>query len=151
MELRDILLVFHIAAAGVWLGANVMQAIVPSMAARQSPQAVAGWYRVAGRLSARLYMPVGILIVITGIWMVLDSEVYSFGSVFVSIGFGMIIVGVILGKLVFEPGSERAAQAVESGDEGAVKAAAGRIAAFGTVDTLLFLFTIFAMVLRLGV
>jgi hypothetical protein len=52
---------------------------------------------------------------------------------------------------VFDPGSEQAAQAIEAGDEPRIKAAKGRIATFGTVDTLLLVFTITAMVLRLGV
>ncbi len=151
MELRDILLVLHIAAAGTWFGANIIQAVVPSMAAKQGPLVAAGWYRVAGRLSSRLYMPVAILLLFTGIWLVLDSEVFSFASTFVTIGFAVIVIGALLGKFVFEPGSERAAQAVESGDEGAIKAAAGRAATFGTIDTLLILFAITAMVLKLGV
>ena len=150
MELRDILLVLHIAGAGTWLGANIIQAIAPSMAAKHGAQAAAGWYRVAGSLSTRLYMPASIVILATGIWMVLISDAYSFGSLFVTIGFGMVVIGGLLGKFVFEPGSEEAAQAVESGDKGRIRSAAGRIAAFGTVDTLLLLFTITAMVLRLG-
>jgi len=151
MELREILLVLHIAAAGTWFGANIIQAVVPSMAARQSPQVAAGWYRVAGRLSSRLYMPVAILLLFTGIWLVLDSDVFSFASTFVTIGFAVIVIGALLGKFVFEPGSERAAQAIEGGDQGAIKAAAGRVATFGTIDTLLVLFAITAMVLKLGV
>jgi hypothetical protein len=39
---------------------------------------------------------------------------------------------------------------VESGDKGAIKSAAGRLAAFGTADTLLLLFAITVMVLKLG-
>jgi uncharacterized membrane protein len=150
MELRDILLVLHIAGAGTWLGANIVQAVVPSMAARQGPQAAAGWYRVAGALSRRLYMPASILILVTGIWMVVENDDYGFGSGFVSVGFGMIIIGALLGIFVFEPGSERAAQAIDSGDRVAIRASTARIAAFGTADTLLLLFTITAMVLRLG-
>ncbi|MGH8870580.1 MAG: hypothetical protein ACRDWS_01205 [Acidimicrobiia bacterium] len=150
MELKEILLVLHIAGAGTWLGANIVQAVAPSMTAKQSPQAAAGWYRVAARLPTRVYIPAAVLILATGIWMVLDSEAYSFGNLFVNIGFGMIIIGALLGSLVFGPGSERAAQAVESGDKGAIRTASGRIAAFGTLDTLLLLFTITAMVLRLG-
>jgi len=150
MELREILLVLHIAAAGIWLGANVVQGLVPSLAARQSPQAVAGWYRVTADLSTKLYMPVGILLAATGIWLVLENDSFSFSSVFVSIGFATIIVGALLGKFVFETGAERAALAVESGEKGAIKSAAGRLAAFGTVDTLLVLFTIVAMVIKLG-
>lgn len=150
MELRDILLVLHIAGAGTWLGANIIQAIAPSMTAKQGPAVVAGWYRVSEGLGTRLYMPAAILILATGIWMVLVDDAYSFGSTFVTIGLGMIVVGTLLGILVFTPVSERAAQAVESGDQSATKSASGRLAAFGIVDTLLLLFTITAMVLRLG-
>jgi hypothetical protein len=150
LELRDILLVLHIAAAGTWIGANVVQAVAPSMAAKQGPQTAAGWYRIAGGLSTRLYMPVAILLLATGIWMVLISEQFSFGSVFVSIGFAAIVIGALLGKFVFEPGSEKAAAAIESGDAVAMKATAGRIAGFGVLDTLIILFTITAMVISLG-
>jgi len=150
MDLRDIMLVLHIAAAGSWLGANLIQAVVPTMAAKQGAGTAAGWYRIAGQLSSRFYAPVAILILITGSVLVLQDERYGFGTLFVTFGFGMIIIGALIGKFILEPGSERAARAVESGDQGMIKAAVGRLATFGTVDTLLVLFTITAMVLRLG-
>jgi hypothetical protein len=150
MELRDILLILHIAGAGAWLGANIVQALAPPLAAKQGPAAQAGWYRIAAKLSSRLYMPAAILILITGIWMVLLNDAYGFGTLFVTIGFGMIIVGAILGILVFDRGSEQAATAIEGGDQGAIRSATGRLAGFGVLDTLLLLFTITAMVLRLG-
>jgi hypothetical protein len=148
MELRDIMLVIHIASAGVWLGANVIQAVVPGLATRHGLEVVAGWYRVAGQLSKKLYMPASILILVTGIVMVLQDDSFGFGSLFVTIGFGMIVIGALLGIFVFDPGSEAVAEAVESGDRSRIKAATARIATFGTVDTLLLLFTMTAMVLR---
>ena len=149
MELRDIMLVLHIAGAGAWLGGNVLQAMVPGMAARQSVEAAAGWYRVAAELSKRLYMPAAILVLVTGIVLVLQDDSYSFGSLFVTIGFAMIVIGALFGIFIFDPGSKAAAEAVESGQESRVKAAVKRLATFGTIDTLLLLFTITAMVLRL--
>jgi len=150
MELRDILLVIHIACAGAWFGANVLQAVVPGMVAKQSVAAAAGWYRVAGGLSKKLYMPVSILILATGTWMVLLDDSVSFGSVFVTVGFAMIVIGALLGILVFDKGSEKAAQAIESGDKARVKKAVGRIARYGTIDTLLLLVTMTFMVLRVN-
>ncbi len=150
MELRDILLVLHIAAAGTWLGANMVQAVAPSMTAKQGPAAAAGWFRVAAGLSTRLYMPAAIVLLATGIWMVLLTDAYGFGTVFVTIGFAMIVVGTLLGIFVFERGSLRAADAIDAGDEMAAKASRGRLAGFGILDTVLLLFTITAMVLRLG-
>jgi hypothetical protein len=82
--------------------------------------------------------------------MVLLVDAYGFGTLFVTIGFVMIVVGALLGIFVFDRGSERAADAIEAGDEAASRSATGRLAAFGILDTVLLLFTITAMVLRLG-
>lgn len=146
MDWAHILLIIHIAAAGAWLGGNLVQAVVPPLAARHGVAVAAGWYRVTAALSARFYMPAAILIVLTGVIMVALKDDYGFSATFVSIGFAMVIVGALLGKFVFEPGGEAAAEAVESGDQSRIRAATGRLAAFGTVDTLLLLFTFTAMV-----
>lgn len=149
MELRDVLLVLHIAGAGTWFGANIVQAVVPSMAMKQAGPAASGWYRIAGRLSTVLYMPAAILILLTGIFLVLQSEIYGFGSLFVSIGFVTIVIGALLGIFVFGPVSAKAADAIDAGDAEGTKAATGRLAAFGIIDTLLVLTTITVMVLKL--
>lgn len=150
MTYREILLTLHIAGAGTWLGANIVQAVVPPLAARQGVAALAGWYRTSSALSGRLYVPAAIVILLTGVLMVLDSEAYGFGELFVTIGFGMIVVGALLGQFVFGPGGEDAAKAIESEDQAAIRSAVGRVTRFGLIDTLLLLFTITAMVLRLG-
>lgn len=149
MTYREILLVLHIAGAGTWLGANVVQAVVPPVAARSGVAVLAGWYRISSVMARRLYMPAAILILITGVLLVLENDAYGFGSVFVTIGFGMIIVGAALGILVFGPGGDAAAEAVESGDQSTIRTAVARITRWGLIDTLLLLFTITAMVLRL--
>lgn len=148
MTFRDVLLVLHIAGAGTWLGANVVQAVVPGAVARAGTDALAAWYRTTSRLSARLYIPAALLILITGVLLVLRSDEYGFASNFVTVGFAMIFVGAVLGRLVFEPGGEATASAVESGKGDEVRSAAGRLAGFGVLDTLLLLFTITVMVLR---
>lgn len=148
MGLREILLTFHIAGAGIWLGSNVVQAVVPRMVARHGSEAAAGWYRVAARLGNRVYVPASIVILITGIFLVVGADEYGFGTRFVTVGFTMIVLGAVLGVLVFEKGSERAAEAIESGDQGRVRSAISRLAAFGALDTLLLLLTIVAMVTR---
>ncbi|HJS71489.1 MAG TPA: DUF2269 family protein [Acidimicrobiia bacterium] len=149
MTYRDILLVLHIAGAGTWLGANVVQAVVPPAAARAGEATLAGWYRITGAMSKTLYMPAAILILITGILLVVESDAYGFGSLFVTIGFGMIVVGAILGITVFGPGGEAAAEAVETGDQPVIRTAVARLTRWGVIDTLLLLFTITVMVLRL--
>ena len=147
MDLNSALLIVHIAAAGTWLGANLVQAVVPSMMAKQGMEATAGWYRVSAGFN-RLYMPAGILLLATGVWLVLQIDAYGFGTRFVTVGFVMIVLGVVLGIAVFAPGGEAAAEAIESGDQSRIKKATAKLATWGTVDTLLLLFTIGAMVTR---
>lgn len=148
MTLSELLLIVHIAGAGVWLGANVLQAVVPRMAAKQGDEAVAGWYRVAAKLGNRVYVPASVLILITGILLVVQIDAYGFGTRFVTVGFAMIVIGAVLGVVVFEKTSNLAADAIEARDEGVVRAAVTKLAGFGALDTALLLLTITAMVTR---
>ena len=150
MDLREFMLLLHIAGAGTWLGANVVQMIAPPLAAAHGPEVAAGWMRMGAGFARRLYMPVGILVLITGVVLVLISDgAYTFGSLFVTIGLAVVIIGGLLGGLVFGPGAEKAGAAIESGDQSTIAAVTGRLARFGALDTLLLLFAIMVMILRL--
>jgi hypothetical protein len=150
MEWRDITLFLHISGAGIWLGANVIQAIAPRLATAQGREVAAGWMRIGALLGTRLYMPVGLLVLASGIVLVLLSDgAYSFGSLFVTIGMAVVVIGALLGSFVFAPGGERAAEAIEAGDQSSIAAATGRLARFGILDTFLLLFVFMVMILRL--
>lgn len=140
----------HIAAAGAWLGANFVQIAGQRMMAARGSEVLAGWYRFTGNLSRPIYIPAGVLIVVTGVSMVLITDSYSFSDTFVIIGFLVVVTGAVLGNVVFEPNSERAASAAESGDRPGLRAAATKLATFGSIDTALILLAITVMVLRLG-
>jgi len=150
VDFRDILLVLHIAGAGTWLGANIVHAVAPPLAARQGSAALAGWHRISTGLNSRLYIPASITILVTGILLVLQSNAYGFDSLFVGIGMGMIVVSSVLGIVVFGPGGERAAEAIDSGDDERARSETARLTGFGVLDTLLLLFTMIVMVLRWG-
>lgn len=149
MEVREVMVWVHIASAGSWLGANVVQMAVPRMAMAQGTATAAGWFRITAGLARKLYMPVSILLLASGVGLVLNSPVYTFGHLFVTIGFAVIIIAAVLGAVVFGPGAERAARAIESGDQTAIKAAIGRLAGFGALDTALILVAMMVMILRL--
>lgn len=148
--MRNALLIVHIAAAGAWLGANIVQIAGQRMMAARPPEARAAWYRVTGDLAGPVYIPAGVLLVVTGSWMVLTIDAYSFADAFVIIGLAVVVVGAILGNSVFSPRSEAAADALEAGDNSRLRDATSKLAIFGLLDTLLVLFAITVMVLRLG-
>jgi sugar phosphate permease len=145
----DILLVIHIAAAGAWFGANVLQAIVPGLLGAVTP-AAASWFRTTEKLSRRFYIPVGVTVLVTGILLVVNSEAYGFDSVFVSIGFVAVIIGAVLGSTVFGPKSLAIADAIDVGDTDNANKLRGTVGSFGILDTMVVLFTIYAMVAKLG-
>ena len=148
MDLNQILLWIHIAAAGIWLGAGLMQSVAPPAIAGHGNQALAGWFRASTTFGRRIYMPVSILVLVTGVWMVLRIEAYGFGTRFVTVGFAAVIISVLLGLRVLTPAAEKAADAIDSGDEAGVKSATKRMSTWGTVDLLILLLTMLVMVIR---
>ena len=150
--MRTTLLFIHILAAGTWFGTNVVQiAINPRI--RTYPAAVGTWWlRRVVRFGTRIYSPVAVLLLITGVFLVLDeSSAYEFSDAFVSIGFAMVIVGAGLGILVFGPRGEKAAAAIESGDDAEAAKQTTTILRFGFLDMGLLTVTILAMVAKWGV
>ena len=149
MEFRDFLLFLHIAGAGSWLGANVVQMLVPRLALIDGDATAAGWMRITGDLSKRLYIPAGVTVLLTGVLLVLVSDgAFTFADRFVGVGFAVGIIGAILGPVVFAPGAEKAAQAIESGDKAETVATTSRLARWGAVDTALVLLAIAVMIMR---
>jgi hypothetical protein len=147
--LRTTLLVIHILAAAAWFGANVTQAVVTPHFVRAGGEPAARWWRATVQMGRVLYMPAGIIVLVTGVFLV-TSGPYSFADLFVSIGFLAVIVGVVLGIVVFGPRGRRAAELHESGDSAAAVPVERSIAGFGALDTVVVAVTILAMVAKWG-
>jgi hypothetical protein len=145
------LLFIHILAAGTWLGANVTQLVVNPMMQKSGGAPAAAWMRQTVRMGRVIYTPAAIVLLITGIWMVIRESVYDFEQFFVAVGVLMVIVGGVLGMKVFGPGGTESAGLHESGDEAGAVAVNSRLGMWSLVDTAALLFTIYAMVKRLGI
>lgn len=148
MELREIMLILHIIGAGTWLGANMVQFAVSRPASLEGPKVAAAWSRMAANMGTKLYMPAGLLVLLSGVVLVVDSDVYTFGSRFVTIGMAAVIIGAVLGPTVFGPGGHKHAEAVEAGDEATARRIGSRITRFALLDTLVVILAIVVMVLR---
>ncbi len=82
--------------------------------------------------------------------MVLRDSLYEFEQTFVAIGILMVILGSLLGMRIYAPGGREAADLHEAGEVVAAGKAHKRLAMFGAIETVLLIFTIWAMVTRLG-
>lgn len=145
------LLFLHVLAGAVWLGATVLEVVAGrSMMGRDLASKVS-WTELEERLGLRLSMPSAIVVLLTGIGMVLHSDVYGFATPFVAIGLTAVILLSVLGAAVFEPRAAVALAAYRSGDEAAGDGALSGVAPLGYVDLAIFAVTFAAMVWRWGV
>ncbi|MBT8197370.1 MAG: hypothetical protein KJP12_04225 [Acidimicrobiia bacterium] len=150
--MRTTLLIIHILAAGTWIGANVTQlALERRMSADGGPTA-ATWQRSRAFLGKSVYPAAAVTLLITGIWLVIDSAVYDWENAFVAIGFLMVAIGAGLGIAVMGPLSERAVAIHDTGqDMNELPKVTSRLQMWGGFDTLLLVITVAAMTGKWGV
>lgn len=147
--MTDVVLWLHIVAAGTWIGTNVVQALAPSLLAEGGPLVKATWARAVVGFGTRIYVPAAVLLLLTGVELVRSLE-YSYGDLFVILGIVTVLVGGALGGVVYGPSGRSLAQAVESGDGSEEKRLNTKLRSIGFLETVLVLFTAFAMVAALG-
>lgn len=146
----EFLLFVHIVAAGSWLGASVTQFVVTPSLQKVGGAPAAAWMRQTVRMGTAIYTPAAVVLLITGFWMVIRESIYEFEQAFVAIGIVMVILGAVFGARVFGPGGRKVADLHEAGEIAKAGEAHQRLAMFGAIDSALLLFTIWAMVTRLG-
>lgn len=149
--MRDLLLVLHIVGVATWLGANMVQFLSTKRLVAQGSQVAAAWTGMTLLWGRILYMPAAILVLITGTWLVIDSEWAEFSHTFVSVGFTVIIVSAILGMVVIAKTARRAISAFGAGDDAAGNAEINKLIPWAALDTVLIVIAIFAMVGTWGV
>jgi uncharacterized membrane protein len=148
--MRNTLLVLHILGVATWFGANMVLAFAGPRAAHATAETRRWWAETQGSMARVLYNVAGVLVLITGVGLVLDSDFVAFSDTFVTVGFLAVIIGAVLGMAVFGPGTRKLADAIEAGDEATEKSLNGRLAVFGAIDSLVLVFAIAAMVGKWG-
>jgi hypothetical protein len=142
---RTLLLALHIAGVAGWLGANFVQLLLSPRFARGPADLAAAWTRQTIWLGERYYNVVGTVIGITGVLLVLDGD-WSWSSGFIWVGIAVLVVGGVMGGVLFGPLAKRRATALESGATADAASAQGRIMPLAVLDTVLILTAVLAMV-----
>lgn len=144
--MRDLLLWLHIIGVGTWLGANLTQAFVgPKLMANR--ETAPGWLRAIEKASRPLYGGASGLLLISGIILVIISDgAFRFSSLFVTIGFAVVIIGGALAGLVFGRKTKQMIGLYDSGQDAQVPAIYRSLSTWGIIDSLLIVVAILAMV-----
>ena len=132
----------------MWLGGNVAQIMI-------GPKLVNGgaglqWLKAVDKASGPIYGSASVLILLTGIYLVLSNDAFSFGSAFVGIGIAVVIIGGALAGLVFNRKTRQAIGLFESGETAKALPVYKSIGTWGMLDTALVAFAILAMVSKWG-
>jgi hypothetical protein len=146
--LRNVALWLHIIGASMWIGTNVAQMLI-------GPKLVNGgaglaWLKAVDKASGPIYGSASGLILLTGIYMVVTNDAFSFASTFVGIGIAVVIIGGALAGLVFNRKTRQAIGLFESGDTAKAMPVYKSISSWAVLDTALIAFAVLAMVSKWG-
>jgi uncharacterized membrane protein len=154
----DVVKFLHVAAVVTAWGVTFAYPVLQRAAERQDPRAVPYFWRAVTRVGLVIIAPGAFLILATGIVMVIDSEAWGFGDLFVTVGLLAIIVLIAFGPLFFTPAERKLAEAAErdiaAAGAGEVRfgedyqAASRRYALVGNLNGLIVLVAIFFMVVK---
>jgi uncharacterized membrane protein len=156
----NISLWIHISAAVVGLGATFAEAILFQVAMRMDPRNMPFVHRAQRAINQRLANPALLIILITGIIQVLDSDFIDFSDAWISASFVIIIaLGGLLGAY-FIPTDKRleaqAAEEIAAAGPGPVQLSQGYLdklkqeGMMGVISGVLIIVVIFLMVVKPG-
>lgn len=151
VEDMEWVLLIHILAGAVLFGGQFyVEALMAAAARTKDPATIMTVGGKVGPTNGRLFPVAGILVLITGVWIVIESSHWEFEMFFVTVGFALTIIALAIGIFFLKPGlAELGDLASEHGPTSAeAMAKAKSLSTFGHVQTLLVTVIIIVMVLK---
>jgi len=149
--LRDLYLVLHIFLAAAWIGGGLAVGFLLPRMQKSGAAAATAFFKGYEAMGKIYFNVAGIGVLITGILLVLDSDLYEFETTFVVIGIIAVVIGALLGMAGFGPLGRKMLTAYDADDAGAVKALTGRFSLYGVLDSVILIVALVAMVYKWGV
>jgi uncharacterized membrane protein len=137
--LYDWLLFLHVLAAMVWLGGGVMLAAIAAYTLRNPDPAAVGRFSGTMRATAPFVLaPATLAVLGLGIALVLDTDSWDFGQLWVQLGAGLFAAAFVIGAAWQSRTALAAARAAERGDDRDARRQLGRwLAGYGLIVLLL--------------
>jgi len=143
VQLYDVVLWIHITAVVVAFGALFAYPIFLAVNARAPLAQRAGFHHLQIAFSERLTGPGIGVILLAGVYLAIDAEVYD--QAWVGISFVLLFVIAGLGSTVLRRGEERLVATSEASDEAGYAAALATVRTWTFVTLVLIVVTIFFM------
>jgi uncharacterized membrane protein len=143
----------HVLAAIVWVGgAATLQILAIRVQRQDDPVKLAAFAGETEFICTRVFTPASLLLLIFGIWMVIDEPAWTFGQFWILAGLGMFAFSFVSGAFYLGPQAGRLKRLYEA--EGPTAAAApaiiGRLFLVSRIEVVLMLLIVADMVLKPG-
>jgi uncharacterized membrane protein len=149
MAKLDVLLLVHVLGAMVWVGGSIIFLILGARMANAPRDEQVTFNKSMEFVGGRIFGPAAALVLVAGIWLVIEHPAYEFTQTWIVIALGGIALSIAIGLGYFSPQSKALLAELEANDP----AAAGRARRIGQVsmfDTLILLVIVWAMVYKPG-
>lgn len=152
MSYFEFLLFGHLLAAMVWLGGDLMLQMFYLRARVTGPEAVAQFAKDVEWIGLRVLNTASLLVVLFGVLMVLDSDVYEFSQFWISAALAMFLLSAVTGAAFLGPESGRiGALSDERGpSDPEVQRRIGRVLLISRIEFVLLVLIVLDMVLKPG-
>ena len=115
MTWYEFLLFFHISMAVIWVGGGAMiQFMALRILKATDPMRMAEFGQDVEWISTRVFIPTSLLAVVSGVWLVVDSDFWGFGDDWIVIGIILFAITFLAGALFFGPESGRLGKLAET-------------------------------------
>jgi uncharacterized membrane protein len=152
IELYDWLKAFHVLAAVVWVGGNLTLQILSTRIVRENDAAKAADF--AGHIEwvgTRIFTAASLLLVILGVWMVIDAPAWTFGQFWILAALVMFGYSFLSGLLYLGPKSAQLKKMLSTeGPSERTSALMRRMFIVGRIELVLLILIVFDMVLKPG-
>jgi uncharacterized membrane protein len=149
------IVVFHVMAGAAWFGGQVyIEGLMATAGRAKDTATILTITGTAVKTSVRVFTGATILLLITGIWILLDGgSPFAFEDMFVSIGFLIVLVGLGITIFYFRPkgASLESDIAAEGLTSTTALATAKQISMVSHIMTLLVTIALIVMVLNVRV
>ena len=152
MTLYELLLFVHVGASIVWIGAGILSLTLATAYDRDSDDAALKRFLADQEwLATRLFIPSSLVVVIMGISLIIESDAWSFGQLWVVIGLIGYAATFVTGLFFIKPASERIGAEMER--EGGrltprLRADIRKLIVTARVDYVTFALVVFDMVAK---
>jgi uncharacterized membrane protein len=114
MTLYEFLLFIHVAATVVWVGAGLLSLVLAIGYDRDGDEpAIRRFLADQDRLATRLFIPASLTVVIFGIALVIESDAWTFGYLWIVLGLVGFAATFVTGLFLIKPANERIGAAME--------------------------------------